>query len=112
MIPMESLLSMPWNWEKRKVRFHLSLQIYMHSLPKAFRAFFDGISYEDVVQNAVSLGGDTDTLGATAGAIGEAYYGVPDELRKECCQLIPTDMIVVLKRFEKQVNEEKETDFK
>ena len=90
---------------------HAQVETCMDSLPKALRAFFDGTSYEDVIRNAVSLGGDTDTLGAIAGAMGEAYYGVPDELRKECLARIPKDMLVVLNRFEKQVNGDKDEVF-
>ena len=71
----------------------------MDSLPKALRSFFDGKSYEDVVRNAVSLGGDTDTLAAIAGAMGEAFYGVPGELRRECLDRIEDDMAEVVKRF-------------
>ena len=48
----------------------------MDSLPKALRSFFDGNDYEDTVRNAVSLGGDTDTLAAIAGAMAEGYYGL------------------------------------
>ena len=48
---------------------HAHVETCMDSLPKALRSYMDGISYEDVVRNAVSLGGDTDTLGAIAGAI-------------------------------------------
>ncbi len=36
------------------------------ALPKALTAFFEGRSYEDVVRNAVSLGGDTDTIAAAS----------------------------------------------
>ena len=55
---------------------HEHVETCMDSLPKALRSFFDGESYEDVVRNAVSLGGDTDTLAAIAGAMGEAFFGM------------------------------------
>ncbi len=56
---------------------HEHVESCMDSLPKALASFFEGNSYEDVVRNAVSLGGDTDTLAAIAGAMGDAMYGVP-----------------------------------
>lgn len=62
-------------------------------------AFLDGNSFEDVIRNAVSLGGDTDTIGAMAGSIAEAYYGVPEELKRECEARIPEDMRKVLVDF-------------
>ena len=37
-----------------------------------------------------------------AGGIAEAYYGVPDELRKECINRLPKDMLEVLMRFERE----------
>ncbi|MCR5847253.1 MAG: ADP-ribosylglycohydrolase family protein [Lachnospiraceae bacterium] len=56
---------------------HEHIEWCQDSLPKALASFFEGDSYEDVVRNAVSLGGDTDTLAAIAGAMGDAMYGVP-----------------------------------
>jgi ADP-ribosylglycohydrolase len=42
-------------------------------------AFWESRDYEDAVRNAISLGGDADTLACIAGSIAEAYYGgVPD----------------------------------
>jgi ADP-ribosylglycohydrolase len=50
------------------------------SLPKALIAFYEGDSFEDVIRNAVALGGDTDTIAAIAGSMAEAKYGVPGQL--------------------------------
>ena len=79
---------------------HAHVETCMDSLPKAMRAYLDGTSYEDVVRNAVSLGGDTDTLGAIAGAMAEGRYGVPEELKKECRERVPKDMRKVIERFD------------
>lgn len=79
---------------------HDHVETCMDSLPKAMRAFLDGTSYEDVVRNAVSLGGDTDTLGAIAGAMAEGRYGVSEELKKECRERVPKDMRKVIDRFD------------
>ena len=70
------------------------------TVPEAITSFLEGESFEDVIRNAVSLGGDTDTLGAIAGAMAEAYYGIPDDLRAECLERIPEGMIQVIDRFE------------
>lgn len=69
-------------------------------LPKALKSFFDGESYEDVVRNAVSLGGDTDTLAAIAGAMAETFYGMPFVILAEGKEFLPEDMLAVLKRFD------------
>jgi len=53
------------------------------SVPHAIVCFLEADSFEDAIRNAVSLGGDSDTIGAMAGAIAEAYYGIPDELQEK-----------------------------
>lgn len=44
------------------------------SVPEAIIAFLESGDYEDAVRNAVSFGGDSDTMACIAGAIAEAYY--------------------------------------
>lgn len=51
------------------------------SVPQAFEAFFESTDFEDAIKNAVSIGGDSDTIAAITGGIAEAYYGVPLYLR-------------------------------
>ena len=69
------------------------------TVPEAITAFLEGEDFEDVIRTAVSLGGDCDTLTCIAGSIAEAYYGVPEELRKEAMKRLPDDMQEVLLRF-------------
>ncbi len=54
------------------------------TVPEAIIAFLESKDFEDAVRNAVSLGGDTDTLGAITGSIAEAFYGIPAVLIAEC----------------------------
>ncbi len=82
---------------------HRHVESCQDSLPKALRSFFDGESYEDVVRNAVSLGGDTDTLAAIAGAMGEAFYEMPDELKAEARKRVGEDMVEVMDHFDEQI---------
>lgn len=53
-------------------------------MSEAIIAFLEARNFEDVIQNAVSLDGDTDTLGAITGSIAEAFYGIPAVLNAEC----------------------------
>ena len=53
---------------------HRHDESYMDALPKAIRSFMDGTSVEDTIRNAVSLGGDTDTIAAIAGSMAEGFY--------------------------------------
>jgi len=51
------------------------------TVPQAIAAFLESTSFEDAIRNAVSLGGDSDTLAAIAGAIAEAHYGIPEVIK-------------------------------
>ena len=64
---------------RRKWQGH-GREICQVSLPQALACFFEGDSYEDVIRNCVSIGGDSDTIAAIAGGIAEAYFGVPEAL--------------------------------
>ena len=55
----------------------------MRTVPEAFAAFLEGESFEDVIRNAVSLGGDSDTLTAIAGSIAEGFFGIDHKLKAE-----------------------------
>lgn len=61
------------------------------TVPEAIIAFLESNSFEDAIRNAVSLGGDTDTLACITGSIAEAYYGVPNELKKKCEEMITNE---------------------
>lgn len=69
------------------------------TVPEAIIAFLEATDFEDAIRNAVSLGGDTDTLGAITGSIAEAYYRIPEWLMTECRKRINRDMRVVLDDF-------------
>ena len=73
------------------------------TVPEAITAFLEGESFEDVLRTAVSLGGDCDTLTAIAGSIAEAFYGVSDELKRECRSRLTADLCAVLDHFEQRM---------
>ena len=53
------------------------------SVPQAIVCFLEASDFEDAVRNAISLGGDCDTQAAMAGAIAEAYFGIPDDIEEQ-----------------------------
>lgn len=73
------------------------------SMPEALQCFYEGTSYEDVIRNCISIGGDSDTLAAIAGGITEAFYGIPDEIAKRVDGYLDAELREILERFEKQV---------
>ena len=70
------------------------------TVPEAVVAFLDSSSYEDAVRNAISLGGDSDTLACITGGIAEAFYGpVPPEILKKVREILTVDLLDVTERF-------------
>ena len=69
------------------------------TVPQAIMAFLESNSFEDAVRNAVSIGGDSDTLAAITGSIAEAYYGIPAELREEIMDYLDDFQISILEEF-------------
>ena len=70
------------------------------SVPEAIIAFLDSDSVEDAIRNAVSLGGDSDTMACIAGGIAEAFHGgVPDHIREPVEALLPEDLGRVTRSF-------------
>ena len=69
------------------------------SVPEAITAFLEGKNFEDVIRNAVSLGGDTDTVACIAGSIAEAFYGIPFDFIQEANSRLPKEMVDVIDQF-------------
>ena len=69
------------------------------TVPEAIIAFLESNSFEDALRNAVSLGGDSDTLACITGGIAEAFYGMPQELRAETLKRLPEDLRAAYELF-------------
>lgn len=70
------------------------------SVPEAILSFLDSTSYEDAVRNAISLGGDADTLACMAGGIAEAWYGgVPGTIAEEALARLDAPLVDVVMAF-------------
>lgn len=70
------------------------------SVPQAIEAFVESVSFEDAVRNAISIGGDSDTIAAITGGIAEAYYGIPDKLRRHALTFLDEKLLGTLNDFE------------
>lgn len=69
------------------------------TVPEAITCALESTSFEDAVRNAISLGGDSDTLAAIAGSIAEALHGVPRDLVEKAKRYLPSDIIEVIERL-------------
>jgi ADP-ribosylglycohydrolase len=79
-------------------RFDISCQ---GSVPETMIAFLESTDYQSAVRNAVSLGGDADTMACIAGGIAQAFYGaVPEQIAQEVRARLPAGFLDVLDRFE------------
>lgn len=62
------------------------------TVPQAIQAFHESTSFEDAIRTAVSVGGDSDTLAAITGAIAEAYYGVPEDIKEKALTYLKAEL--------------------
>lgn len=72
------------------------------SVPQAIMAFLESASFEDAVRNAVSIGGDSDTIAAIAGSIAGAYYGIPMGIRLLALPFLDEFQLDIVYRFENE----------
>ena len=52
------------------------------SVPEAIIAFLEASDFEDSIRNAISIGGDSDTIAAITGAISQGMWGIPESIEK------------------------------
>ena len=72
----------------------------METVPEAITAFLESTDFEDAIRNAISLGGDSDTLAAITGSIAEAAYGIPSEIRNTAVTHLDSPLRAVLESWE------------
>ena len=70
------------------------------TVPQALMSFFESTDFEDAIRNAISIGGDSDTLAAICGGVAEAYYGVPAEIRKHVLTFLDKQLLKIVVDFE------------
>jgi ADP-ribosylglycohydrolase len=79
-------------------RFNESCQ---ETVPQAIIAFLESTDFEDAIRNAISLGGDSDTLAAITGGIAETAYGIPEWMKKKALTYLDEPMRDVLRRWKR-----------
>lgn len=71
------------------------------TVPEAILCFLESEHFEDAIRNAISIGGDSDTVGAITGSIAWSYYvaqnqGIPtgemDAIRKVAHGYLPKEL--------------------
>ena len=69
------------------------------SVPQAIEAFLEAESYEDAIRNAISIGGDSDTIAAITGSLAEAYYGMSKEIVNRTMGYLDKDLATCVVNF-------------
>lgn len=75
----------------------------MGSTPEAIIAYLDSHDFESAIRNAVSISGDSDTIGAMAGVIAQAAYDMPKALAGYCYGLLTPTLRHILNGFERML---------
>lgn len=69
---------------------------------KHCKLFFESTDFEDTIRNAISIGGDSDTVAAICGGVAQAYYGIPMDIRKQALSFLDTKLLGILTSFEEK----------
>lgn len=77
------------------------------TVPEALYAFQQGDDFEDVMYNAIAIGGDSDTIACMAGALAGAYYGVPSWISERVIGKLSDGLRKIFYRFEKELSNKK-----
>ena len=69
------------------------------SVPQAMEAFLEAADFEDAIREAVSIGGDSDTIACMAGAVAAAFYGIPRDIREAALPFLEGEVRNIFDRF-------------
>lgn len=72
------------------------------SVPQALICALQSTNYEDAIRNAISIGGDSDTIAAIAGGVAEALHGLPPAIAQQGWTYLTPDMRRVMVALYKQ----------
>lgn len=93
----------PLNFTLDQIRENYKFDVSCQgSVPQAIEAFLESGGFEDTIRNAVSIGGDSDTIAAMAGSIAEAYFGIPEGIRNRVLPYLDQTQLDVVNRFEQK----------
>ncbi len=73
------------------------------SVPQAIVSFLESDSFEDAVRNAISIGGDSDTIAAMSGSIAQAYYGILKKIQKIGMNYLDEQLKSIVIMFSNQI---------
>lgn len=78
------------------------------SVPPALICALEATSFEDAIRNAISIGGDSDTIAAIAGGVAEALFGVDDYIRAQAMLRLNDEIRTVIDAFYRRIGSARE----
>ena len=87
-------------------------------MPQSIQAFLESKNYEDALRNAISLGGDADTMGAITGSIAWSFYrfqtnkGISIKMANmwiEAAEYLPEEWLDLVLEFDQLCHRREET---
>lgn len=79
------------------------------TVPPALICALEATSFEDAIRNAISIGGDSDTIAAIAGSLAEALFGIDDAIRTQAMLKLNGEIREVINSFYARINLQRET---
>ena len=73
------------------------------TVPQAFRCFYEATDFEDTIRNAISIGGDSDTVAAIAGSMAEAFFSIPEDMAETGMSYLDNYMSEIIEEFYKTI---------
>ena len=98
-------LSMPLDTIRKDYEFNETCQ---GSVPQAIIAFLETTDFEDAIRNAISIGGDSDTIVAITASIAEAAYGISEDIKEKALPYLDEPLKDVLRRWKKYMRGDEE----
>ena len=97
----ESIRTLEENFTLDEIRnLYIFNETCQGTMPQAIQCVIEAIDFEDAIRNAISIGGDSDTLGAIVGSMAEPLFGIPEELIAEAKLYIPEEFLSVINKYQ------------
>ena len=68
-------------------------------MPQAIQCVIEAVDFEDEIRNSISIGGDSDTLGAIVGSMAAPLFGVPEQIALKAKSYIPDEFLAMIDKF-------------
>ena len=89
--------------EEIRPSYHFN-ETCQETVPQAIISFLESTDFEDAIRNAISLGGDSDTLAAITGSIAEAAYGIPQEIKDKAWTYLDEPLRDICRRWKNEIS--------